>query len=119
MTGGNEKIIISVYRNKHLLSVRISLITAGCGLGEEGAVSCIAAQAPAGIAKNTNLTGEEIPCIRVFYRFYIASDDVYIGGITYTSKILSLAAGETTTITPSRYAKGYLRHGFLKGDGRK
>lgn len=57
----------------------------------------------------TNLTGEEIPCIRVFYKFYSASDDVYIGGITYTSKILSLAAGESTTITPSHYAKGYSR----------
>ncbi len=55
----------------------------------------------------TNLAGEEIPCIRVFYKFYTASDDVYIGGITYTSKILNLAPGETTTITPSHYAKGY------------
>ena len=54
----------------------------------------------------TNLTGEKIPCIRVFYKFYMTNEKVYVGGITYTAKLRDLAAGKSTVITPSHYMAG-------------
>lgn len=55
----------------------------------------------------TNITEKDIPCIRVFYKFYMADSDIYVGGITYTAKITDLAAGNSCTITPSHYFQGY------------
>lgn len=54
----------------------------------------------------TNLTGETIPCIRIFYKFYMSDEKVYVGGITYTAKISGLAAGESTVVAPSHYLAG-------------
>lgn len=51
----------------------------------------------------TNLTDEEIPCLRLFYKF--VKDGEYLGGITYTAKIDNLAAGDSVTIYPSHFAK--------------
>lgn len=52
----------------------------------------------------TNLTQEDIPCIRIFYKF--ASDEnEYLGGITYTAKIDDLKASASMTIYPSHFAK--------------
>lgn len=50
-----------------------------------------------------NLTGETIPCIRIFYKFYMQDAKVYVGGITYTAKVTDLAGGESTVINPSHY----------------
>ena len=55
----------------------------------------------------TNITGKDIPCIRIFYKFYMTDSDVYVGGITYTAKVTDLAAGASCTVTPSHYLKGY------------
>lgn len=54
----------------------------------------------------TNLTDEEIPCVRIFYKFYMEDEDAYVGGITYTAKLTGLAAGGSRTVTPSHYASG-------------
>lgn len=54
-----------------------------------------------------NITEEDIPCIRVFYKFYSKDDDAYVGGITYTVKITDLAAGGQTTATPSHYVQDF------------
>ena len=51
----------------------------------------------------TNLTDEDIPCLRIFYKF--AQDDEYLGGITYTAKIDGLDGGDSITIYPSHFAK--------------
>lgn len=51
----------------------------------------------------TNLTDEDIPCLRIFYKF--VQDEEYLGGITYTAKIDNLAAGGSITIYPSHFAK--------------
>ena len=51
-----------------------------------------------------NLTGRDIPMVRVFYKYYMEDDAVYVGGITYTAKITNLSAGESLTINPSHYA---------------
>ena len=54
----------------------------------------------------TNLTGETIPCVRVFYKFAIEKGEIYVGGITYTAKVTELKAGESRQIAPSHYAGG-------------
>lgn len=53
-----------------------------------------------------NLTGTEIPCVRIFYKFYLADEQTYVGGITYTAKIENLEADGTQIITPSHYTAG-------------
>lgn len=52
-----------------------------------------------------NISNSDIPCVRIFYKFYIEDLSVSVGGITYTSKITELKAGETRVITPSHYDK--------------
>lgn len=54
----------------------------------------------------TNLTDEEIPCVRIFYKFYMADQQSYVGGITYTAKLTNLGAGSSQTVTPSHYVAG-------------
>ena len=58
-----------------------------------------------GALKIANISGENIPCVRIFYKFYLEDIGVSVGGITYTSKITELKAGETRVITPSHYDK--------------
>lgn len=60
-----------------------------------------------GSLKVTNLTSEEIPCIRIFYKFYMEDENAYIGGITYTAKLTEVAAGSSQTVRPSHYSAGY------------
>lgn len=55
----------------------------------------------------SNLTGETIPCVRVFYKFYMTEENAYIGGITYTAKLTNLEANGTQKVTPSHYSAGY------------
>ena len=50
----------------------------------------------------TNITGKDIPCVRVFYK-YVLDSTQYIGGITYTAKVLDIKAGEKRVIYPSHY----------------
>ena len=62
-----------------------------------------------GSLRVTNLTDTEIPCVRIFYKFYMAEEDAYVGGITYTAKLTGLEAGSSQTITPSHYSAGNSR----------
>lgn len=55
----------------------------------------------------SNLTDSLIPCVRIFYKFYMSDEDVYVGGITYTAKLTDLEAGGSQTIIPSHYSRGY------------
>lgn len=57
----------------------------------------------------TNLTDAIIPSIRLFYKFYDAEEDMYLGGIAFTANITDLRPQSSTTIRPSHYAKGYSR----------
>ena len=59
-----------------------------------------------GALEVTNLTGAELPCVRVFYKFYMPSEDIYVGGIAYVAKIVDLQAGQSQTIIPSHYLSG-------------
>ena len=54
-----------------------------------------------------NISGKEIPCVRIFYKFYAAEEKAFVGGITYVAKITELQPGAEQTITPTHYADGY------------
>lgn len=62
----------------------------------------------------TNITGKDIACIRVFYKFYMYETDVYVGGITYSAKLVDLAAGDSFVIRPSHYIRGYSKVVMVK-----
>ena len=62
----------------------------------------------------TNIAEKDIPCVRIFYKFYMYDSDVYVGGITYTAKIVDLAAGDSCVVTPSHYLQGYSKVVMVK-----
>lgn len=62
----------------------------------------------------TNISTVDIPCVRVFYKFYMSDANAYVGGITYTAKIVDLTAGSSCVITPSHYLQGYSKIVMIK-----
>ena len=50
-----------------------------------------------------NLTGETIPTVRVFYKYYMEEEALLVGGIAFTVRLTRLGAGESITIQPSHY----------------
>jgi len=54
----------------------------------------------------TNIGSDTIPCVRIFYKFALEKGAIYVGGITYTAKIVDLKPGETQEIAPSHYEAG-------------
>lgn len=62
----------------------------------------------------TNISGADIPCIRIFYKFYMSDADAFVGGITYTAKVVDLKAGEACVVRPSHYMKEYSRIVMVK-----
>lgn len=55
----------------------------------------------------TNVSGADIPCVRIFYKLYMEDENIYVGGITYTAKITDLKADSSVTVTPTHYLQGY------------
>lgn len=51
----------------------------------------------------TNLTAETIPTVRVFYKYYMEDEKLFVGGIAFTVRISRLGAGASVTIQPSHY----------------
>lgn len=62
----------------------------------------------------TNVSGKDIPCVRVFYKFYMEEAQMYVGGITYTAKITDLKADTSINVAPSHYAQGGSRVVMVK-----
>lgn len=50
-----------------------------------------------------NLTDATIPTVRVFYKYYMEDEGIYVGGIAFTVRITRLAAGSAVTVQPSHY----------------
>ena len=50
-----------------------------------------------------NLTNETIPTVRVFYKYYMEDESLFVGGIAFTVRISRLGAGASVTIQPSHY----------------
>jgi len=50
-----------------------------------------------------NLTNEPIPTVRVFYKYYMENEQLFVGGIAFTVRISRLGAGASVTVQPSHY----------------
>lgn len=50
-----------------------------------------------------NLTDKTIPTVRLFYKYYMDDQDVYVGGIAFTVRVTRLGAKGKITIQPSHY----------------
>ena len=50
-----------------------------------------------------NLTNKTIPTVRIFYKYYMEAEDVFVGGIAFTVRLSRLGAGASITIQPSHY----------------
>ena len=50
-----------------------------------------------------NLTDEAIPAVRVFYKYYMKDENVFVGGIAFTVRVTALDAHGSVTIQPSHY----------------
>ena len=50
-----------------------------------------------------NLTDETIPTIRVFYKYYMEDENLFVGGIAFTVRVSRLGAGASVTLQPSHY----------------
>lgn len=50
-----------------------------------------------------NLTDKTIPTVRVFYKYYMEDEEIFVGGIAFTARISRLGAGASVTIQPSHY----------------
>lgn len=50
-----------------------------------------------------NLTDETIPTVRVFYKYYLEDEGIFVGGISFTLRITRLGAGAKVRVQPSHY----------------
>lgn len=50
-----------------------------------------------------NLTDKDIPTVRIFYKYYMEDESVFVGGIAFTVRITRLGAGASMTLQPSHY----------------
>ncbi len=59
-----------------------------------------------GYLEVTNISDDDIPCIRIFYKYYMKEENMFVGGITYTVKVNELKKGKMVTVTPTHYVPG-------------
>ena len=50
-----------------------------------------------------NLTGETIPTVRIFYKYYMEDEDLFVGGIAFTARVTGLGAGASMKIQPAHF----------------
>lgn len=53
-----------------------------------------------------NLTGKDLPSVRVFYKYFMEEEQLLVGGVTFTSNVTDLKAGQSVTIKPAHYLTG-------------
>ena len=51
----------------------------------------------------TNLTDETIPTVRVFYKYYMEEEDLYVGGIAFSVRITNLPAHGSMVVQPAHF----------------
>ena len=56
-----------------------------------------------------NLTNETIPTVRLFYKYYMDEEQLFVGGIAFTVRITKLGAGASVTIQPSQIGRASCR----------
>lgn len=50
-----------------------------------------------------NLTDKTIPTVRVFYKYYLKEEGLFVGGIAFTLRVTRLGAGASMTVHPAHY----------------
>lgn len=60
-----------------------------------------------GAIRVTNISDKDIPTVRVFYKYYMEDEDIYVGGITFTAMVSDLKKNETQEIYPKHYVSEY------------
>ena len=50
-----------------------------------------------------NLTDTSIPTVRIFYKYYMEDEGIFVGGIAFTVRITRLGAGASVRIQPAHY----------------
>ena len=50
-----------------------------------------------------NLTGETIPTVRIFYKYYMEDENLFVGGIAFTARVTGLGAGASMKIQPAHF----------------
>lgn len=50
-----------------------------------------------------NLTNETLSTVRIFYKYYMEDENLFVGGIAFTVRISRLGAGASVTIQPTHY----------------
>lgn len=56
-----------------------------------------------------NVSDKTLQSVRVYYKYYMPEQGVYVGGIAFTVRITRLAAGASVTIQPSHYTSSTSR----------
>ena len=57
----------------------------------------------------TNLTDKTIPMVRVFYKYYMENEDIFVGGIAFTVKITNLPAKGNMVVQPAHFVSANSR----------
>jgi len=57
----------------------------------------------------TNLTEGELVNIHLYYKNYLSSDELLVGGKAFCIDLPSIAPGQTVMVYPDNYARGYSR----------
>lgn len=50
-----------------------------------------------------NLTDKTIPTVRVFYKYFMEDENIFVGGIAFTLRVTRLGPGAAVTVQPSHY----------------
>lgn len=53
-----------------------------------------------------NLTGKDLPSVRLYYKYFMEEEQLLVGGVTFTANITDLKAGQSVTIKPAHYLTG-------------
>lgn len=53
-----------------------------------------------------NLTGETLPVVRFFYKYFYEDQNTFLGGITYTASAEDIPAYGNVTVTPGHFESG-------------
>ena len=61
-----------------------------------------------------NLTDQELPVVRVFYKYFYEDVNTFVGGITYTATAENVPASGSVTVAPSHFESGV---SMLMGSG--
>lgn len=101
-----EKVVVQEKNAKPVPAEKATTITATVAQREDMALSKSQIEVTDN-GNNTltirNLTDKAIPTVRVFYKYYMEEEDVFVGGIAFTVRITRLNAGASVTVQPSHY----------------